>query len=97
MGAVLSFLMRTKTGRALAAALLLCALAAIAYHQIRQGAFIEAEHEALQGTVKAEQQRTQDDAYLQGLEDYRLCLEYFDDSGLRNVAECEQLQWVHKE
>ncbi|WP_063307496.1 hypothetical protein [Pseudovibrio sp. Ad46] len=89
--------MRTKTGRALVAALLLCALAAVAWHQIRQGAFIEAEHEALQGTVKAEQQRKQDDAFLQGLEDYRLCLEYFDDSGLRNVAECEQLQWVHKE
>ncbi|KZL00427.1 MULTISPECIES: hypothetical protein [unclassified Pseudovibrio] len=97
MGAVLSILIKTKTGRALVAALLLCAFAAVAYDQIRQGAFIEAEHDALQGTVKAEQQRKQDDAFLQGLEDYRLCLEYFDDSGLRNVAECEQLQRVHKE
>ncbi|WP_108820032.1 hypothetical protein [Pseudovibrio sp. Alg231-02] len=97
MGAVLSILIKTKTGRALVAALLLCALAAVAYHQIRQGAFIEAEQDALQGTVKAEQQRKQDDAYLQGLEDYRLCLEYFGDSGLRNMEECQQLRRVHKE
>ncbi|WP_175485047.1 hypothetical protein [Pseudovibrio axinellae] len=88
--------MKTKAGRALAAALLLCALATVAYHHIRQGAFNEAEHDALRGTLKAEQQRKQDDAYLQGLEDYRLCLEYFGDSGLRNVAECEQLRGVYE-
>ncbi|WP_109314733.1 hypothetical protein [Pseudovibrio ascidiaceicola] len=97
MGAVLSILIKTKTGRALVAALLLCALAALAWHQIRQGAFNEAEQDALQGTVKAEQQRKQDDAYLQGLEDYRLCLEYFGDARLRDTEECEQLRWVHKE
>ena len=95
MGAVLSFLIKTRIGRALAAVLLLFALAAAAYNQIRQGAFVEAEREALRGAVKVEQQRTQDDAYLQGLEAYRLCLEYFGDSGVRNADECQQLQRFH--
>ncbi|KZL21815.1 hypothetical protein PsAD2_00241 [Pseudovibrio axinellae] len=96
MGAALSFLIGTKAGRAVAAVLLLLVLAVIAYHQIKQGAFIEAEHEALQGTVNAERERTQDDAYLQGLEDYNLCLEYLRNSGMQHT-ECEQLRGVHKE
>ena len=97
MGAVFSLLMGTKIGRALAAVLLLCALAAFAYQQIRQGAFIEAEQDALRGTLKAEQQRKQDDAFLQGLEDYRLCLEYFGDAGLRDTKQCQQLRRLHQE
>ncbi|KZL06753.1 hypothetical protein PsAD2_04266 [Pseudovibrio axinellae] len=94
MGAALSFLIGTKAGRAVGAVLLLLVLAAAAYHQIRQGAFTEAEHKALQGTVKAERERKQDDAYLQGLEDYNLCLEYLGNSRLQNT-ECEQLRRVH--
>lgn len=96
MGAALSFLIKTKIWRALAAALFLLAIATVAYHQIRQEAFEDAEHDALRGSVKAEQQRKQDDAYLQGLEDYRLCSEYFSDSGLRNAEDCEQLRRVHQ-
>ncbi|QUS54512.1 hypothetical protein [Pseudovibrio brasiliensis] len=91
------FVTQTKIGRALAAALLLIGLAFLAYHLIRQEAFEDAEHNALQGTVKAERQRKQDDAYLQGLDDYRLCSQYFGDSGLRNVEECEQLRRFHQE
>ncbi|KZL04529.1 hypothetical protein PsAD2_04612 [Pseudovibrio axinellae] len=95
MAAALSFLIGTKAGRVIAAAVLWLVFAAFAYHQIRQGAFEDAAQATLQETLEAERERKQDDAYLQGLEDYRLCLEYLRNSGMQNT-ECDQLRGVHE-
>ncbi|SDR19751.1 hypothetical protein [Pseudovibrio sp. Tun.PSC04-5.I4] len=94
MTAALSFLIGTRAGRAIAAALLLIALAVIVYHQIRQGAFDDAEQATLKQTVKVEQERKRDDGHLQDLDDYNLCREYLGDRSVPD-GECEQLRGLH--
>lgn len=93
MGAVSFFFLKTRLGQWLAGIVLAAMILALAYHQIRSSAFEEAEQSALQEAWTAEQERIQDDAHLQDLDDYSLCREYL---RARSVSEqaCDTLRGV---
>ncbi len=94
MAAMLTFLVGSKAGRVIGSALLICALASVIYHQIRRTAFEEAGQAFLERTVKVEQERKRDDAFLQDLENYSLCREYFGDRGVSD-NKCRQLRRLY--
>jgi uncharacterized protein HemX len=100
MGALISLVLSTPKARKLTAiaigVLLILTVLGVAYHQIRQGAFQEAEHQMLQQSLKAERERKRDETFLQDLDDYQLCREYLRSRSVSD-SECERLRGVHRQ
>ncbi|MBD8875449.1 hypothetical protein [Roseibium polysiphoniae] len=97
IGVVISFFIQSKTGRFLAAFLLAVAVIASVYALGQGHALIKDRAKDLEASLEAEQERKSDDAALQRLSDYRLCLEYFSARSLSEREECEALRRVHAE
>jgi len=98
MIAVFKFLFFTKTGRISAAFLLGMVLVASVYALGGSRALLRDRAEDLEAALTLEQERARDDAFLQKLENERLCLEYFRHSDrMRNREECRALRGVYGE
>lgn len=98
MASLLAFLTATKSGRLLA--VFLCAVAFFASLYALGGMHARQKDRASQAeqALTFEQERTRDDAALQSLSDYRLCLEYVRRSRrMRDGHACEALRGLHGE
>lgn len=97
IAAILKALAFTKTGRALAAFLLAAAVVAAAYALGQGHAQLKGRAKDLEASLDAEQERKRDNAALQRLSDYRLCLEYFSARSVSERGGCEALRRVRAE
>ena len=94
---VLKYLAFTKTGRSLAAFLLAAGLVTAVYAPGQGHAHLKGRAKALEASLEAEQERKRDNAALQRLSDYRLCLEYFSARSVSGREECKALRRVHRQ